>query len=479
MFVGRKKELAYLEERYASDRAELIVLYGRRRIGKTELLRQFAMGKAAVFYACTECTDQEQLARFSNRMLSAGMPAARYIQCFTDWESALGSIKELPNPGKKLVIIDEFPYMCKGNRSIASILQNLWDNELKEQKVMFVLCGSSMSFMERELLAEKNPLYGRATGIYCLQPLSFTESRRFFPQYSFDEQLMAYAILGGIPHYLRQFDSRVSIADNIQQQLLSRGSILFSEVDFLLHQELRETSVYNSVIEAVANGASVLNLIHGRTQIENTKISAYIRNLMELNIIQREFSVLTPIREKSGSQRGLYSLTDAYFRFWYRFVYPSVSELAAGDEAGIYQHQIEPRLTEFVSVAFEQVCIEYLRRLNRQNALPFHFTKIGRWWEKVTHETNGVKRTIAEEIDIVAYDGTGTKYLLAECKYRRGGADVDVLDSLKQKFPLRKYPGDVHYMIFSFYGFSDRLKKKAAAEQVVLVDQMELAAVLI
>lgn len=240
MFVGRKKELAYLEERYASDHAELIVLYGRRRIGKTELLRRFAMGKATVFYACTECTDQEQLARFSNRLLSAGMPAARYIQCFADWESALGSIKELPGPEKKLVIIDEFPYMCKGNRSIPSILQNLWDDELKDQKLMFVLCGSSMSFMERELLAEKNPLYGRATGTYCLQPLSFAESRRFFPQYSFDEQLSAYAILGGIPHYLRQFDSRMSIADNIQKQLLSRGSILFSEVDFLLHQELKK-----------------------------------------------------------------------------------------------------------------------------------------------------------------------------------------------------------------------------------------------
>lgn len=478
VFIGRKSEMEYLGSRWQSPHAELIVLYGRRRVGKTELLRQFAHGKNSVFYACTECSDREQRMRFSTQLLSTGMPAARYVDQFTDWEQAFGSICELPGEGKKLIIIDEFPYMCKGNSAIPSILQHLWDTELQHRQVMIVLCGSSMSFIERELLAEKNPLYGRATGIYRLEPLSFAEIRQFFPNYSFDEQLTAYAVLGGIPHYLRQFDPNISPAENIVQQILSRGSVLFSEVEFLLHQELRETSIYNAIIEAVAAGACTLNLIHGRTQIENTKISAYLRNLMELNVIRREFSILTPPKQTAGSSRGLYALTDAYFKFWYRFVYPNFSELVVGDTAGIYRHQIAPHLPTFAASAFEQICIDYLRRLNQEEALPFHFTKIGRWWEKVTYEGVRGKRTVPEEIDIVAADSTMKEFLLAECKYRRSGADVDVGRNLKEKFPIDRYPGTRHYVVFSFYGFSVRLRAYAEAEGIMLVNGAQMAKVL-
>ena len=478
MFIGRNNEIAYLESRWGSPHAELIVLYGRRRIGKTELLRQFAHGKNAVFYVCTECSDREQRIRFSAQILSTGIPAARYIDQFADWEQAFGSIRELPGDGKKLVIIDEFPYMCRGNSTIPSILQRLWDAELQHQQVMIVLCGSSMSFIERELLAEKNPLYGRATGIYRLEALSFAETRQFFPNYSFEEQLTAYAVLGGIPHYLRQFSPNITPAENIKRHILSRGSILFSEVEFLLHQELRETSIYNAIIEAVAAGACTLNLIHGRTQIENTKISSYLRNLMELGIIRREFSILTPLKQTTGNSRGQYALTDPYFKFWYRFIYPNFSELVVGDVEGIYRHQIAPHLPMFIAPVFEQLCIDYLRRLNREDVLPFHFTKIGRWWEKVTYETDDGKQTVPEEIDIVATDSTTGRFLLAECKYRRSGADVDVGRNLKEKFPIDRYPGTQHYVVFSFYGFSARLRAYADAEGIMLVDAAQMANVL-
>ena len=252
MFVGRKEELAFLEARYQSAKAEFVILYGRRRIGKTELLHQFAKDKQAVFYACNECPDAEQLARFSRRMLATGMPASQYVSTFPTWEAALKSVTELPSAGKKLLIIDEFPYMAQGNSAIPSILQNLWDNVLQRENVMLILCGSSISFIERDLLGEKNPLYGRATGIYRLQPLSLRESRGFFPHSSLETQLTYYAILGGIPHYLQQFDDDATIEENVEAQILRRGSILASEVEFLLHQELRETAVYNVIFEAIA-----------------------------------------------------------------------------------------------------------------------------------------------------------------------------------------------------------------------------------
>ncbi|MBF1696164.1 MAG: ATP-binding protein, partial [Selenomonas sp.] len=337
MFIGRERELDFLQERYDSERAELIVLYGRRRIGKTELLQQFARDKSAVFYACTECTDQEQLARFSKRILQAGIPAAHFLTSFSDWETALRSIQDVPSEGKKLLIIDEFPYMCASHPELPSILQNLWDHELSQANVMLILCGSAMSFIENELLAERNPLYGRATGIYKLLPLPFVNVREFFPQYSVEDQVAVYAILGGIPYYLIQFQPQKSLEENICTNILQKGCVLYSEVEFLLRQELRETSVYNAIIEAVALGNNTLALIHSKTQIEKTKISVYLKNLMEIGIVTREFSVLSTVKERAGSGRGLYQLTDAYFRFWYAFLYGSHSELEAGAAAGVWE----------------------------------------------------------------------------------------------------------------------------------------------
>ncbi|MBE6105710.1 ATP-binding protein [Anaerovibrio lipolyticus] len=469
MFVGRKREMEFLQKCYDSPKAELVVIYGRRRIGKTELLKQFSHGKQAVFYACTECTAVEQLDRFSKRLLNTGMPASNYLNRFVDWDSAFRSIADIPAEGKKVLIIDEFPYMCKGTPEIPSILQNMWDHELSDQNIMLILCGSSVSFMEDELLGEKNPLYGRATGVYKLQPLSFTETKEFFPECTLEEQIVAYAILGGIPYYLEQFDSKSSLAENVKANILRKGCVLYNEVEFLLRQELRETSIYNTIIEAVALGNNTLALIHSKTQLEKSKITAYLRNLMELGIVEREFSVLATAKEREGSQRGLYQLTDSYFRFWYSFVYSSISELEAGDIEGIWQYQIEPQLHQFVSHNYEKVCIEYLRRKNQDGKLPFRFTQIGRWWDKVVHTVEGKRRTVAEEIDIVATNRMGNEYLLGECKFRHQKAGEDVLRHLQQKFPVNKYKGKYYYVIFSFYGFTEDLLKVAADENVLLV----------
>lgn len=206
MFIGRETELKFLEDKYHEKKAQLIVLYGRRRVGKTETLREFCKGKPHIFFSCTQSTDKVQLAKFSKQVLRENIPAKQYISEFADWEKAFRALLELPyGDKKKLVVIDEFPYMCKGNRSVPSILQNLWDTVFKESSVMLILCGSAMSFIEKELLAEKNPLYGRATGIYKMKKMGFYDSARFFPNYSEEEKILAYAVLGGIPHYLNQF----------------------------------------------------------------------------------------------------------------------------------------------------------------------------------------------------------------------------------------------------------------------------------
>ena len=355
MFIGREAELQFLNDKYEENKGQLIVLYGRRRVGKTETLREFCKGKPHIFFSCTQTTDRVQLAKFSKQLLKEDIPAKQYVTEFADWEKAFRAILDLPyGDEKKLVIIDEFPYMCRGNKSIPSILQNLWDAEFKNSNVMLILCGSAMSFIEKELLAEKNPLYGRATGIYKMKEMGFYDAIKFFPDYSPKDKVITYAVLGGIPHYLNQWNPKLSVAENIKRNILTKGCILYSEVDFLLHQELRETPIYNSIIEAVALGNTKLNDISQKSLVEDTsKTSVYLKNLIELGIVEREFSVDAGIKEQANTNRGTYRLTDNFFRFWYAFGYTNFSQLEDGDVEGVYDYAVEPLLHEFVSLALK------------------------------------------------------------------------------------------------------------------------------
>lgn len=457
MFIGRQDELKFLEERYQNKSGQLVVLYGRRRVGKTETIRKFCENKKHIFYTCVECPDEQQLKSFSMRVLQTGIPAARYISSFADWEQAFRSILDVPGDEKKILVIDEFPYMVRGNSSIPSILQSLWDEVLKNANVMIILCGSAMSFMEKEILAEKNPLYGRATGILKMNELNFYDAIQFVPSYSAEEKIMTYAILGGIPHYLKQFDDSLSLEENIQKNILTRGSILYSEVEFLLRQELREISIYNVIIEAIALGNTKLNDIYQKTQIEKTKLSVYLKNLMDLKIICREFSVDEGIKEQANVQRGLYRITDNYFRFWYAFVFPNMSELEAGDSKGVYEYTIKPEIENYTSYVFEDVCKEYLRLKNKNGELPFYFSKIGRWWNKT------------DELDIMAVDRTKTKYILGECKYKNSAFDLSDMRNMQQKIRLKSCIEDIYYWIFSKGGYTDAVIAGAKNQNVKLL----------
>ena len=473
MFIGREAELKFLNDKYEENRGQLIVLYGRRRIGKTETLREFCKGKPHVFFSCVQTTDRVQLAKFSKQMLKEDIPARQYISEFPDWEKAFRSIADLPyGEKKKLLIIDEFPYMCRGNGSIPSILQNLWDYELKDRDVMIILCGSSMSFIEKELLAEKNPLYGRATGIYKMKPMGFYEASQFFPSYSDRDKILSYAVLGGIPHYLKQWDPALPLSENIKKNILTKGSILYSEVDFLLHQELRETSIYNSIIEAVALGNTKLNEISQKSLIEDTsKTSVYLKNLIELGIVEREFSVDAGIKEKANSNRGTYRLTDNFFRFWYTFGFSCFSQLEDGDVDGVYEYFVEPALHAFASYTFEDVCREFVRKLQKQNALPFRYMKMGRWTGKTTirdeNSKNGLR--IAEtEIDLLCISRDAKDYLVGECKFKgRPFQYSEYLDTAAKLAPLKE-KARFYYALFSERGFDEKLTEEARGQDIRL-----------
>ena len=477
MFIGRERELKFLEDKYTEKKGQLIVLYGRRRVGKTETLREFCKDKPHIFFSCTQTTGRVQLAKFSARILKEDIPARQYVSEFADWEKAFRAILDLPyGDRKKLIVIDEFPYMCRGDKSIPSILQNLWDTAFKDSNVMIILCGSAMSFMEKELLAEKNPLYGRATGIYKMNKMGFYDAARFFPGYSARDKVLTYAVLGGIPHYLNQFSPELSVEENIKRNILTKGSVLYSEVDFLLHQELRETPIYNSIIEAVALGNTRLNDISQKSLVENTsKTSVYLKNLMELGSVEREFSVDAGEKEKANTARGTYRLTDNFFRFWYAFGFANLSQLEDGDTDGVYEYLVGPALHEFASLAFEDVCREYVRELQKKNELPFRYAKMGRWTGKTTTvRGREAENRIAEtEIDILAISRGAKEYLVGECKFKGSAFSYsEYLDTAAKLAPLRE-KAKFYYALFSESGFDDRIIAEAQTKEELSLFDLE------
>lgn len=477
-FIGRESELKFLQDKYNENKAQLIFLYGRRRVGKTETLREFCKDKPHIFISCTESSDNVQLLKFSQCILKEDIVSKKYVTEFSNWEKAFRAILELPyGDKKKLVVIDEFPYMCKGNKSIPSILQNLWDIEFKDQNVMIILCGSALSFIEKDLLAEKNPLYGRATGIYKMKPLGFYDAIRFFPNYSDQDKIFAYSILGGIPHYLKQFDPNLSIEENVKRNILTKGSILYSEVDFLLHQELREISVYNSIIEAIALGSTKLNDISQKSLINDTsKTSVYLKNLIELGIVERIFSVDTKTKEESNTSRGIYVLTDNFFRFWYAFGFTNLSLLEDGDINGVYKHFIKPSLSEFVSYNFEDVCKQFISELQKEDLLPFHYTRIGKWFGKTTVRDNkieGCLRSAETEIDLLALSKNEKEYLVGECKFKNKPFNYTEYLEITAKLLSLQKNAKFFYALFSLTGFDEKVLKQSDSDDNLYLYNIE------
>lgn len=460
VFIGREEELAYLNERYHSSHAEFIVLYGRRRIGKTELLKNFVQGKLNIFYTAVQVTDTIQLRRFSG-IVSDFYQDRVYREPFSSWENLFRYIGDQAVMNERLtVVLDEFPYMVEENGSIPSILQQLWDHHLKNRNIMLLISGSSMAFMERDILSEKNPLYGRATGIYKLQEMDFESARGFMPNASLQQSIQYYSIFSGVPYYLSLIDPAQSIRDNIQNKILKNGAVLFNEAEFLLKQELRDVHHYNGILESVAMGNTKLNDIYQKTEIDKHKLPYYINNLIDLNILEREFPATLKPKERAKSRAGLYRLQNSYFRFYYAFVYPNMTELMLGDADIIFEELITPNLDAFVSVEYEKICIQRLRRLNRTRDLPFRFTSIGRWWDR------------AQEIDIVAYNPQGA-YLICECKWRNQRTGMRDLLKLQEK-TMTLQANETYFMFFSKSGFTSELLEYASKhDHITLVSEDE------
>ncbi|MDZ7262364.1 MAG: ATP-binding protein [candidate division KSB1 bacterium] len=462
MFINREKELQILENRYGQG-SQLFILYGRRRVGKTELIKQFIRHKPYVYYMADRRTEREQLQLISNVIADFFQDEILRKQPLASWDLVFTYLHQHLQPGQTsisveqplILVLDEFPYLVEVNHTLPSILQKYWDETLKNLPLYLILCGSSLSFMERELLSYKSPLYGRRTGQLELLPFDYRQIKLLFPDLSPAERLMVYAIFGGIPAYLLQYRPEKSLEENIVENILAVDRILYHEVRFVLMEELRAPQNYFAILRALSFGKNRLNEIVQTTGLERGVVGKYLDLLIQLRLVERK----VPVTESKPlkSRKGLYRIRDNFFRFWFRFIYPYLTYLEEGNTEYVLSI-IRDNLPIFVSTIFEEVCIQFLKHNLGTGRLPFEFTAIGAWWERDT------------EIDLVAFSPQG-EYLFGECKWSLKPVGINVLDDLKKKASrLNHTVRAAYYILFSRSGFTEALRKKAAAERVYLFD---------
>ena len=411
-FINRSDELKILEERYKSNKPEFLVIYGRRRIGKTELVLKFIKNKPNIYFLAEEKHDRENRNEMQNIMGNFLNDDEFKLIKFENWSSLFkGFLKRTKK--RTIIVIDELPYLIKQNPAVPSEFQKIWDLYLSKSNMILVLIGSSISMMEK-ILGEKSPLYGRRTGQIEIKPVNIFEINKFLPRYKIEDCINVYGSVDCIPLYLKQFRDSLSFYENVKNIFLNRDKLLYSEAEILLKQEFRETANYFSILKAISFGYTRHSEIVSYTNLDKTIISKYIQNLEKVRIIKREYPV-TEKKEKRKNAR--YIFTDNYFRFWFRFIYPNKTIIERG-EAEQAIKIIKQNYTSYLGSVFEEVVREFLWRVK-----PFQFQKIGRWWRK------------NQEIDLVALNEHTKEIMFFECKWKKLGYQqcLKILEELQEK----------------------------------------------
>jgi AAA+ ATPase superfamily predicted ATPase len=438
-FYDRVEELDALTSAFESPGSDFFVVYGRRRVGKTELLKEFCSEQSHIYFLAAQEAENRQREKFVDKVATSFDERVPRID---GWDEAFDYLGEKLNTEDQVVVIDEFPYLVAENGSLPSYVQGFVDEQLQDTESMLILCGSSVSTMESEVLGHESPLYGRRTGQLDVQPFSFKQAREVIA-YETADAIRSYAITGGTPMYLTLFDYGRPLKENVRSQVLSPTAVLYNEPEFLLRTELRNPARYMSILEATALGHTTPNEISGATGIDAGPLSKYLQTLRRLRLIDREVPVTASAKK---SKRSRYHVADEFLRFWFRYVEPNRSSIEEAPEI-VYDGTIAPDLPNHVATTFEDVCQEAVwEGIRRGDFEPY--SKVGRWWYK------------EEEVDIVGLAPSDDRILLAECKWTSDPVGSALVESLRAKAAnVRWGPGDreERFALFSKSGFVEGL----------------------
>ena len=451
-FVDREQEMATLQSEYERDGSALVVLYGRRRVGKTTLISEFIKNKKALFFLASEESEsqnrlafQEKAADFLNSNLLKNVEVK-------SWDVLFRAIMDSHFDSKPVIVLDEFQYLGKSNPAFPSVFQRIWEEILKDRQVMVILCGSLISMMQSQTLAYDSPLYGRRTAQIRLKQIPFAYYHQFFPDKSRKELIEMYAVTGGVPKYIELYSQSKDIYSAIEKCVLNRSGYLYDEPYFLLQQEVSEVGSYFSIIKAIAAGNTKLSSIAGVLEVKSTSLTKYLKTLIDLDILEREVPVTEDSPEKS--KKGLYKIKDNYLRFWFAFVYPNMSFIESGHGRIVMDKIRKSLVRNHIAFVYEDICRERMWEINAEGVWPFYFSKLGRYWDS------------KEEIDIAAIDPDGKNLILGECKYWQEPVGVSVLRELEAKAKTvswEKEKRKTWFVLFSVNGFTEDLRAEAAA----------------
>lgn len=452
MFVGRHQELEQLNQAYQENDFQFTVIYGRRRIGKTSLINEFLKDKKAIYYVALEENAEDNLKRFSDAISIFKNTDQGGKEKFADFEECFKEITRLAQKQRVILVIDEFPYLAKAYPTISSMLQSYIDHEFKETNLFLILCGSSMSFMERQVLGYQSPLYGRRTLALKLEPFKLSESHEMLPKLSKEDAFIINTVCGGVPQYLSYMSDSMSVADNIKKNFLSKSGRLFDEPNNLLQQELRDPTNYNSIINAIASGASKHSKIAQSVHLQTGPLTTYLNNLIDLGIVEKKLPVTE--QKKSRSKNIVYHICDGMFRFWYTFVGKQTDLIERGltDLAWV---KVQKGLSDFMGPEFEKYSQDFMwsKDMN-EKIVPNPFIHLGNWWgtDKRTHQQ--------VELDIVGFSDDERDGYFGECKWKNEPISRSVLEKLITNSEIFKYPIK-HYYLFSKSGFTDSCQELA------------------
>ncbi len=459
-FINREQELGALNKHWRSKGPELVILYGKRRVGKTELAVQFAKDKPHVYFLAERMPLDLQAQKFSKMLAQYFGDDYLIRQGLTDWEEIFRYIAGKNQ--KMVVIIDEFPYLVEAEPGISTTFQKAWDLYLKNSRLVLILCGSSIGMMEQHALSYRSPLYGRRTGQMFVKPFRFQDLKNVFPARSFADCLTIYSVVGGNIAYLKNFEGGGSIWKVIADKMLRKDQFLYAEVEFLLREELREPRNYFAILLALSLGKTKLSEIINETGFDKGMASGYLSILNSLFITEKEIPVTEKAPEKS--RKGIYRIADNYFNFWFRYIFRHKNEIEEG-RADKVLALVKQSLIELQAKSYELAARDILLQSSFSGRIPMKVQELGRWWDK------------NEEIDLVALNAETNEILFGEVKWSKKPVGTDIYSRLKEKSPFvdwGKQRRQERYCLFSKSGFTPEMIKIAKNENVYLFHEDRL-----
>lgn len=462
-FYGRSEELSSLNFMYDSHSFEMMVIYGRRRIGKTTLINKFCENKNVIFYTGIEGREKENRKGLGKTVFQYFHPGMAEVSfpSFSDILSFISdSIESGPSDRRLLIVLDEYPYIARTSPEFASVLQREIDNRWNRLNIMLILSGSSITFMEDEVLSSKSPLFGRRTGQIDLRPFDYLTSALFVPEYSAEDKAIVYGVTGGVPKYLSMIDPAVSLKDNLVRQFFSASGYFFEEPKNMLREEFRDVPLYHSIISAIARGNSALSEICSKTGLDSPVVSPALKKLTAIRVIDKE----VPILNDSNKRLHRYVIRDSMFRFWFRFVPEGINLIERGYGRTYYDQAVQPHLHEYMGTVFEEICREYTFLQGMKGNLGMMISEIGKW------RGSDPLRKCQTDIDVVAISKTEKEAVIGECKFRNERFGKQELDTLLDRARLIRGYHVIHFLLFSLSGFTD-----AVMEEIGKTDQFTAA----